>query len=249
MKVWDCVTFHDELVHLRCRVQVLYGRVHSHLVVEGTHTHQGEVRYTARPSGPPLPIPGGIAWGCADLDSYTEPWDRERAQRDFLGPWLTHIADPDDLVFITDVDEHINPEIIDHAAKATLDGPVSIGMRLFYYGLEWEDPELESGVPRWLHPRALRVRDIPESLSTLREEPQDRVLYGGGWHISYAGDVERRLRKLTEFAHIECNDDEHEWRMRNGPEMGIGPNGETLRSVADLSGIPEVLVRRFGGGG
>lgn len=244
MRIFDCVTFHDEADHLAARVEMLDGLVECHLVVEGTHTHQGEPR-KAFPGSAAFAGHPEVSFGIADLSGHDDPWGRERAQRDFIAHWVSHLADPDDLLLVCDVDEHINPDIIDAAIQATEAGPVSLGMRMLYYGLDWEDARPD-GIPRWQHPRALRVRDLPSSLSALREAPQQRVLYGAGWHVSYTGGPDRRLRKLSEFAHTECNDDVGRQRVANGHITGTGPNGEQLEAVTDRAGIPEPLVRRFG---
>lgn len=247
MKVFDCVTFNGEVDHLAARIELLDGLVDAHLVVEGTHTHQGAERETfAHPGLIDATAGHPVSFGLADLSGYADSWARERAQRDFIGPWVTHLAEPDDLVLVSDVDEHINPYVLASAIRATVDGPVSLGMRMLYYGLNWEDVGPNPPLPRWLHPRAMRARHLPASLSALREAPQASILFGAGWHVSYTGLAEDRVRKLAQFAHTECNDDEHRQRVSVGDISGIGPNGEQLSPVTSRDGIPDALTRRFG---
>lgn len=239
----------DETDHLSARFELLDGLVEGHVVVEGTHTHQGE------PLGPSIAgsrwLPDNAIMCLADLGSYTEPWDREHAQRDFIGTYVKamvgEVFEPDDILVVCDADEHVNPEIVPLLAEATDEGPVALSMQMCYYGLDWEDANLSPG---WLHARALRVRDLPASLSELRLShtgggPQ-RVIVGAGWHISYVGGPARRAAKLRAYAHAEQNNPETHARIATAHETGIGPNGEKLVAVTDWAGIPEPLVRRFG---
>lgn len=252
-KVYDCVTYYDEIEHLQARFELLRYCVDGFIVCEGTHTHQGEPKPLFLDG---VDLPDNVIRLVADLGGYTEPWDREHAQRDYIGQYVkgfttveARLFDPDDIVTVCDVDEHINPRVVDYLPNATREGPVALAMRMFYYGLTWEDPGPSEYVQLgWLHPRAMRVRDIPESLSVLREtaSEQFKAVVGSGWHISYTGGPERRAAKLRAYAHAEQNNPDTHALMETAHETGIGPNGEELVRVTDLEGVPEALVRRFG---
>lgn len=254
-RIWDCVTYFDELDHLQARFEVLDGLVAGHIVCEGSHTHQGD------PKGLSLDraeLPDHVVRLVADLGGYNEPWARENAQRDYISTYVKALTqpacdlyDPDDILLVCDVDEHVNPEVIPLLAGATAEGPISLGMRMMYFGLDWEDDSLPYG---WLHPKAMRVRDIPASLSELRlahapghhQPVHHRAMMRAGWHISYTGGPERRAAKLRAYAHAEQNNPTTHARIATAHETGIGPNGEKLVAVTDWAGIPEALVRRFG---
>lgn len=243
-RIWDCVTYFDELDHLQARFEMLDGLVAGHIVCEGTHTHQGDPKHP-RAAGSSW-LPGNAIMCLADLSGYSEPWDREHAQRDFIGTYVQALTgdvfEPDDILMVCDVDEHVNPEAVPFLAAATEPGPVFLRMRMCYYGLAWEH-DTPMG---WCHPRALRVRDLPRSLSALRESEVTRGVWGAGWHVSYTGGPERRAAKLRAYAHAEQNNPDTHALIATAHETGIGPNGETLTPLTDHSGIPEALVRRFG---
>lgn len=246
-RVWVAMTYYDEIEHLTAQLELLEYVVDGVIVCEGTHTHQGD------PKGLHLDgvdLPDSVVRCVADLSGFDEPWDRERAQRDYIGhyvrafaaPGLAQTFDPDDILVVCDVDEIVNPEAVKFLAAATEPGPVFLRMRMLYYGLAWEDPAPLG----WVHPRALRVRDLPASLSALREGEVTRGVWGAGWHVSYTGGPQRRAAKLRAFAHVERNNPDTHALMATAHETGIGPNGEQLVAVTDLEGVPEALVRRFG---
>jgi beta-1,4-mannosyl-glycoprotein beta-1,4-N-acetylglucosaminyltransferase len=248
-KVFDTCTYYDEIEHLEARLELLRYSVDGFIVCEGTHTHQGEPKPLYLDG---VDLPDNVIRLVADLGSHTEPWDREHAQRDFIGAYVRSLPGtfgPDDVITVCDVDEILNPRVVDYLPNATREGPVALAQRLFYYGLDWEDPGPSADVClAWLHPRAMRVKDMPESLSALREQAsaEFKAVVGSGWHVSYWGGAERRAAKLRAFAHAEKNDPDTHALMETAHETGIGPNGEELVRVTDLEGIPEPLLRRFG---
>lgn len=245
-KVWFCATYFDELDHLQAQLEMLEYSVDGFILCEGTRTHQGDLKplyldFVEKLAG----LPDTVVRLVADLSDYDEPWDRENAQRDYIGQYvraLPSLYAPDDILVVVDIDEHLNPGVVKYIPHAldVAEGPVALAMRMHYYGLGWEDPQV------WLHPRALRVRDLPESLSALREGIVTKAVHGAGWHISYTGGPERRAAKLRAYAHAEQNNETTHALIATAHETGIGPNGEELVRVTDLDGVPEALVRRFG---
>lgn len=252
-RVWDCVTYFDELDHLQARFEMLRYVVDGHIVCEGDATHQGDPKPLHLDG---VDLPDNVIRLSAWLSRFgdVDPWMRERAQRDYIGTYVARMEGdlfaPDDILMVCDVDEHVNPEAVQFLDSATRDGPVFLAMRMLYYGLDWELPGPSDTFGPWWHPRALRVRDLPRSLSALRLGEVglevERGVAGAGWHVSYTGGPERRAAKLRAYAHAENNTVEGHARIATAHETGIGPNGEQLVRVTDHEGIPEALVRRFG---
>jgi beta-1,4-mannosyl-glycoprotein beta-1,4-N-acetylglucosaminyltransferase len=243
-RVYVCSPYYDEIDHLQAQFEILEYVVDGWIICEGDHTHQGDPKPLHLEG---VDLPDTVIRCVADLGSYTEPWDREHAQRDYIGQVAREylalmMMDPDDILVVADIDEILNPDVVKYLAHAldVAEGPVALAQRLFYYGLDWEDPQT------WLHARALRVRDLPESLSALREGIVTKAVAGAGWHVSYTGGPERRAAKLRAYAHAEQNNPDTHALIATAHETGIGPNGEELVRVADLEGVPEALVRRFG---
>jgi beta-1,4-mannosyl-glycoprotein beta-1,4-N-acetylglucosaminyltransferase len=229
MTVIELLPIHNELDILQARVQLTRGHVDRHIVVEGDLTHQGHLR-------PPLEaLPASVERHLAILptgEGDRANWAREEAQRDALALFAGHL-DPDDLILSCDVDELVDPHAIPRIADATLHGPVSLHMRMIYYGTR-EDPQ------GWLGAKALRAQHIPRSLSALRLSRCPPVR-DCGWHLSYLGDTDRRRRKVEAYAHAE-NRQASAWaRIAAGQD---GPNGETLVPFdpAELPTTLQVLV-------
>jgi beta-1,4-mannosyl-glycoprotein beta-1,4-N-acetylglucosaminyltransferase len=251
-KVYDCFTYFDEIEHLEARLELLRYSVDGFIVCEGTHTHQGEPKPLHLDG---VDLPDNVIRLVADLGSYTEPWDREHAQRDYIGQyiWSGILTEGspfnlDDIITVCDVDEILNPRVVDYLPNATRNGPVALAMKMYYYGLSWEDPGPSADVSlAWLHPRAMRIKHMPASLSELRESAgsEFNAVVGGGWHISYWGGPWRRAAKLRAYAHAEQNNPETHALMKTADATGIGPNGEELVAVTDWEGIPDALTKRF----
>lgn len=242
MKVIDIVPFFNEVDILQARVALLDGHIDEHIVVEAHQTHQGDPK-PLHLDGVELPeqvkryavhLPGRSG---DDMD-----WQRERWQRDQAACFLGADIHTDDLILSCDVDELINPAALPAIVEATKDGPVRLGMRMLYYGLDWEDPT------GWAHPVAFRGRaclGAGPQLSWMRTQGTYPVLPGCGWHVSYWGGVERRRQKVEAFAHRENRDPETWARIESGPETGTGPNGEQLTKV-DPATIPDALRGALG---
>lgn len=239
MRIVSVSPFFNEFEILEARVELLSPVVNEHHVMEGDLTHQGEHK-------PVLLYRHEISENDAVKRHIVEltpgsgekmNWTRERFQRDCLSMYLRHL-DPADLVITTDIDEIPDPAAIPRIIDSTVYGPVSLEMRMLYYGLDWEFPG------RWYHAKAGRWGDINGKvmLSDLRSSACP-VVEKAGWHVSYWGGLERRRRKVEAFAHAENRGVEPWARIEAGRD--IGPNGERLVK-ADPDGIPEVLLRRLG---
>lgn len=237
MKVIDICPFYNEVDILAARVNLLAGHVDRHIVIEADLTHQGDPKPLYL-DGTDLPIERHVA----TIAGLGDDWLREREQRDYgtrvLGPGIT----TDDLFLSCDVDELVNPAALPAIVEATELGPVRLGMRMLYYGLDWENPV------GWAHPVAFRGRALlggTSFLSWMRTKGTYPVLPGCGWHVSYWGGRERRRTKVEAFAHRENRAPDVWARIETGDETGTGPNGEKLTRV-DPATIPDALREALG---
>lgn len=234
MKVIDIVPFFNELDILKARLKLLDGHVDRHIVIEANLTHQGDPK-PLHLDGRELPVEQHVA----ELEGRTTDWGREQSQRD-QGLFALLGYSPDDLILSCDVDELVNPAALPAIVAATEREPVRIGMRMLYYGLDWEWPT------GWAHPVAFRFRDLDtRGMSWMRTKGAYPPLPGCGWHVSYWGGVERRRQKIEAFAHRENREPEAWARIETGPETGTGPNGEKLTKV-DPATIPDALRDALG---
>lgn len=243
--VVEVLPMFDELDLLHARRQLMAGIVDLHVVIEGDQTFQGQ------PKPFHLQSPGAIAAGPGDVVGHLfrfpsiaevwSPWDRERYQRDqaaeaFRAFELHQAADV--LVISADLDEFVDPAAIEQIAAASDERagrPVALGMRNIVFG-EWENTE------PLFHARAFRTGSArggwwPDSLHQWHGTPCHGV-EACGWHLTWLGDEERRLRKVMAFSHTECQPGNPiwEWIAKGRPMPGGTPHRRT-----QLDGLPEVL--------
>lgn len=233
MKVWDCFPFFNEFEHVRARTALWRGKAQP-LLMEADLTHRGKPKSFLFKDAP---IDGVIGQTCL-LDASADDWEREGKQRDWIGVWLREHADADDLILSCDADEIVNPARLDDIVSMTERGPVCLAMRLYYYGLHWADPH------PWIHAKAMRVRDLPLSLSAMRVNLGLPVVNNAGWHVAWWGGTERIDVKLSSFAHSEFDTLEVRTALDSSQKNFLDPHGRSLVSVNDT--LPSELLEYLG---
>jgi hypothetical protein len=245
--VIDTCMFSGEADMLQFRLVHLAGKVDRHVIAEADQTHRGVPRtpwiplhlncclaeYKDRITYVPVRFP----------DPDMPPWDREHWQRDRLWEGVTSPAGilvPDDIVLVADLDEIPS----DEALAYPLPRAVVLRMRTFHSAVDWEyvTPELatvmvRAGCISWPHGTLSRIRDSRMGLP---------VIENGGWHFSWLGTQEERVRKLDERT---ChNDDMPEWEshaIRTGATYETGEHaGVTVKPVDDYSTLPPYIQER-----
>ncbi|HEX6293367.1 MAG TPA: class I SAM-dependent methyltransferase [Herpetosiphonaceae bacterium] len=214
MAVIDCVTFFNELDILEIRLRELYDTVDRFVLVEATHTHAGQPKplyfeqHKERFKDWLPKIRHIIVHDLPAGDGLPGTRRREMAQRNAILRGLFD-ADDTDVVLISDVDEiprrsHI-PRTLDPGVVAVYDQTLS------YYNLNTTCTNA-----RWRGTRAAPAADV-RALSPhviryglgMPDEhyPRYALVEGGGWHLSYFGDVAHIQQKMTSFLHQELIDD------------------------------------------
>jgi hypothetical protein len=214
VKIFDTFTFAGfgtELDLLECRLRELEDTdVYRHVIVEGTHTHQGEpkplyfkehearfapwrdrIRYIV--TEPPADEPG---WE-PGLD-----WAREHGSR--MACWQgLEDAGPDDLILHGDLDEIPSREVIwslrEHAAEIV---PCKLQLRFFMFAVDWEVPWF------WHAPSVARRVQLSAggSFSALRYTGWEDYPFvrPAGWHLTWLGGEAAAREKVHAFAHREA---------------------------------------------
>lgn len=234
MMVVELLPFFNETDILQARIRLMALTVDRQIVAEGDLTHQGEPKPLYLDD---VELPATVERIKATMPTGTgeaSNWQRERFQRDILTESLNGL-DPNALVLSCDLDELVMPYALGRIAEATLHGPVSLGMRMIYYGNR-ENPLA------WIAAKAFRAKDMPKSLSELRLSACPLVP-NVGWHLSYLGDTARRRRKVEAFLHPENRPGGEAWeRIAEGRD---GPNGELLVDF-DPAELPATLRELVG---
>jgi beta-1,4-mannosyl-glycoprotein beta-1,4-N-acetylglucosaminyltransferase len=226
-RIFDCFPFFNELDLLEIRLHELSPVVDYFVLAEATTTFTGNPK--------PLFFHENRTRFAEFLDrivhvvvddfpaTVRSPWDREIHQRNALKRGLLKSA-PDDLIFLSDVDEIVRADAIRKSKKIQLTkfDVLCFELRMYNYFYNCESEE------RWLRrgPRALLHRHLPpmEKLRQIKGptanllqnslraihawrqlgRPVRRItIRDAGWHFTYIGDVETILDKMRSFSHNE----------------------------------------------
>ena len=214
----DCFMFDDEFDMLDCRIYELRGVVDLFVAVESDHTFTGiekpywlteEViagRYqhvplqvirasTADGSGPSY----AGDWVKPDTEAF---WGREERQRNAADELINDLA-KDDIVIIGDLDEIPRRDFVERFALEQQGFIVGANL-IFSARLTTKDGR--NGLPQlWAASYISRRRYMKPRTSTEARNSRTfvRPLAYAGWHLSWFGTPEDRIRKYQHSAHQE----------------------------------------------
>lgn len=195
MKVYDCFTFFNEFELLELRLNSLWDMVDYFVIVEANKTHAN------------VPKPFNFLERQKDFKQYFKKiryvmddsvvpykgvgdWSIENNQRNNILQGLSD-AEPDDLIFISDVDEIPNPITIQTLLDSQFDKSKNVELIILYYPEEYS--------PRTLIPCTCQMRTI----SFLDYSPivcwQNYHIYFFDWinrQISWEGTVIGKFKHM-----------------------------------------------------
>ncbi len=168
-------------------------------------------------------------------------WAREYHQRDQGVRGLSGLCAPDDLVLISDVDEVVDPAVLEgfHDAFAT------IGMRTFRYFLNYElvgadRQERKVGVVEARMLQATGLSDLRVGMWRYCK----RRLQNGGWHFSFALTPEDIQLKVESYSHEEHQPGPAALYMRLMQQIRAGYREPGFARAPIDSSFPRVLQTR-----
>ena len=233
VKLYDCFTFFNELDILELRLRELDALVHRFVLVEANTTFTGQAKplhfaLNAARFGPWIDRIIHIV-----VDDFpigmTDPWQREAFQRNAIIRGLP-LAQPGDLVLVSDVDEIPKPEILARALAdpATARAVTTFECEIFAYYLNLRgSPPLHSLVG----PRLIAMRCFHGAENLRRHKPAWRrrnnfgpvgrmvvaarllvatgnllrsvILRNSCWHFTFMGGPDKVRLKLAAYSHTE----------------------------------------------
>ncbi len=216
--IWDCFIYNNETDILRVRFEELGDVVDRFVVVEATETFRGVekplhfdeqrdslAKWEDKISRVTIDFPADI----------TDPWERERIQRDAAMQGITDAA-PDDIILISDADEIPRASIVERLPISNQ--VMQLDVVMYYMLFNWKVPDEWNQAGR---PMASMKKNIL-SPHWHRNNPSGMRLSNGGWHFSYFGGVDFMRDKIESFSHSEYDSEEYKNRehlqycMRNG---------------------------------
>ena len=219
-QVIDAFVFYNELDMLYYRLETLEHYVDYFVLVESTHTHNGfpkTLYFNGNKSrfskflhkivhvildDFPHKIPDSSP---PDIVGFSDgrQWINEAFQREIGIPRGLKIIPnihADDYVVCSDLDEIVNPSIIQDIRDCKITGDRhSLEMDMYYYNLT-------NYLGKWHAPCLQKVRCAMEYSGRWS---YTSILPDAGWHLSYFGDSGFIQNKLKHFGHQEYNKDEY----------------------------------------
>lgn len=197
-KIFDCFTFFNEVDVAHIRFEELYPVVDHFVIVQARQTFRGKP-HTPLLDDNPEPIypsfeldPKYIVVTLDELPGDT-PWQREVYQRNYIAEVLKGLAQPDDTIIISDVDEIPRRSMVVPVSR-----PTRLRLKKFSYGINMLTDEGNTSVV--MTPYEDLTYRTPEEM---RRNGISEIMDDAGWEFSSLGTPEEILVKLKSFSHSE----------------------------------------------
>lgn len=253
--IYDCFTFFNEHTILDIRLNMLYDHVDKFIIVEATRSHQNFPKplYFEENKNKYSKFLDKIIH--VVVDSYPEHsyFSFEAHQRDEIYTKLKDIANDDDIIFLSDVDEIWNPKVID-IKNLEYKKIYSWASYVCYHYFN-----LVAQKEYWYQPRYLLFSTLKEYCDNQKLKLTNDILRNknnsiksddiifqpdlGGWHFSYTEDVEY---KLQNFLHSEYRNMKYEnflYMIKNGKNPFHGNEMFIIEDLEDY--LPEYILKNI----
>lgn len=226
-KIYDCFLFYNELELLEIRLNEMYDHVDKFVIVEACETFRGKPKpfYYAENKHLFEKFADKIIHvQLKEPFKADDPWVRERHQRAqaVLGLEDGH---PEDIVFISDVDEIIRGSQIAEIAQliASKKTEAVVCKQSMYKG--YLNRALTEGWPGPVCTTLKRMKKTsPAMIRRIRNQSRKKlqkaqiskiaVIPNAGWHFTSMGGIDRTILKIESFSHAEHDTQEYKNKQR-----------------------------------
>lgn len=207
----DCFQYFNEREVMALRIKYLSDFVDGFIICEANRTFKGELKeFTCAEDLKAFDVPTDkvqiIQLEAPSAEEQPDPWFRERLQRDVLVEAMKRLPG-ENFFIVSDCDEIISKEGLFRAVehlKLTETEILWFSLR-FLIGRADTQVYVNSKPFNWNNPYIItsNLLNKNKTLSDFRAEENKKTLgyLSDGWHLSWMGDGERRVRKLNSFAH------------------------------------------------
>ena len=232
MKLADCFTFYNELDMLEFRLAELDDVAKYFVLVEATKTFAGNDKplyFNENKSRYEKYLHKIIHVVVDDFPETTNPWVREKFQRNAIRRGVYPITDDIDTLTICDVDEIPDSDTL---TSRNIDKPYSLHMDFYYYNFT-----CKSDVP-WHLAKVLPVSNYASKTAEDVRHTVCSLMEKGGWHLSYFGDPSFIANKIKNFSHQEYNSEGYTNLsvIQKRMDMGIDIYGRSNVSFQKVNG-------------
>lgn len=214
-KIIDGFIFYNELDLLKYRLSILYKYVDHFIIVEATHTHVGKEKPLNFQDNKHLftEFLDKIIYVVVDDFPHKHPncdfklnqqWGNEKFQRRCIKRGIDQLnLQPQDVLLINDLDEIVNPEMLEKVINNQIEITFNIlELDFYYYNL---NTQLDH---KWLQSKAITYKVFIDNNLTcddVRFGSGIPIIQKAGWHLSYFGSPAFISNKLKNFTHQEYN--------------------------------------------
>lgn len=229
MKIIDTFIFYNELDLLKYRLAILDEHVDYFILVESTHTFTGHPKplfYNENKENNEYGfavfkdkiihiIVDDFPFKYPNIDHQRQQqWQNEYHQRNYIRQGLHQIQNnlnDDDIILTADVDEIPDPKIIEKAKNDTLDFDKNtlnrLALDMYYYNLNLRvgDGQNWHGIKLMTWSAYNKIHLTFQQMRVWEHTHSVPRIPYGGWHLSYFGDIDFIINKVTNFSHQEYN--------------------------------------------
>lgn len=197
-KIFDCFTFFNELELLHLRFMEYYDIVDYFVIVESTKSHTGKQKdliFQTNKSKFNKYLDKVIHVIVEDLPDYqsNDIWTPENFQRNCISRGLDGIAEPGDIIFVSDCDEFWDTDRLEEIKTKNI--PCVFEQELFYYWINCKQNCTWTGTCS-----APYGSMTPQEMRNFARFNPDNVIKNGGWHYSYQGGANKIKEKVENIA-------------------------------------------------
>ena len=214
-KIYDCITFYNENLQVKLRLNILNNYVDKFVICESVYDHKGKKKNLNFQAEEFKDFKDKIIYLVLDTQfpDTTDPWITQAYQREFLLKKLNFL-DPEDYVMFSDPDEIPTPELL---SNIDLKKKFGIFMqKMFCYKLniynQYESPWEGTRIAKKKNLNSInylrqkiKAKNLKYSFLRIDKEKNIKIFSDGGWHFNYLLNAEMISKKLKTFAHTEFN--------------------------------------------
>lgn len=258
MRIVDCFPYFNEKELLELRLKLLYDYVDKFIICDADRIH----------SGKPKPFlckdvikDFGISMDKIEVLEINLPGgnihalDRERIQRNYASKYIKD----DDIFFVSDCDEIINPKYLKYYSSVASNNPnnilrvplVLLNVRADFRVYDNMGVSRDWSVPYFCmkhHLQKYTISDIRES-KTMNTHidfsdifvTENNKIIESGWHFSWMGDLDRMKLKCSSFSHhneVNVVDDYNSLKLNSTDPLG---RNDHILKLYDINLLPSKL--------
>lgn len=256
----DCFPYFNEAELLELRLKLLYNKVDRFIITEADHTHSGKPKpLTLLDTLKTIDVPlDKIVYVHVQLPSAEEEpshWVRERKQRDEAKRFIKD----DDIVFVSDCDEILNPEHIDYLAYVKKNHENNILRVPLVFLCGRADLRIHNGNNEpvsWNTPFFVNGKQLKKyTLSQIREDhawgfhkledsdiliTENGFLKEFGWHFTWMGNIDRMQTKESSYCHSGEYSVSSDYVPNEGVKDPLGRPDHILKPY-DTAQLPSII--------